>query len=1181
MGSSGGKGGSQTIGYKYYLGLHMAFCHGPVDKVGPIYAGERLAYPDRVTYDGTIGPAPRPTFTPPTGWDLRMELDSDDIDGTLSPWTDAQNVTNVTFGASGATFSAGYMDIGDFDLSDQFTMLFAFTPADAGDDLQLLIGKHTDDGTGGRDIWGIWWQRSTGKLGYSWGRVMDDNDIVFLSDAGTFAAGTEHEVMLIWKRDVSTTLQVIALYRNSVFVNSMSDMESSWSWEGRSWVLGADWDEGVAARDNEYNGVMRDLHIYDDAIKTTADVWPIVSTAGSTEQRIYIDAPDLFGGKKKEGGVQGYVDVCFGADDQGQNSYLLTQDGMTPSTLPAFRGILSLIARKCYVCAMSPYPKPWWVQVENIPGQDWYPSKASINADSNGASANGIHIIRECLINPNWGMGYSTSSINTTNFEGCADTLYDEGFGLSMLLTHQGSIESFIQEVLKHINGILYSDRETGQFKITLIRDDYTVGSLPIFDESNIVSLDSFQRPSFAEMVNEITIMYRRRGEFQDSSVTFQDLASVNAQGSVIPQTLNFIGVDSDDIAAKVGMRELKQHSTPLAQVEITVNREGWNINPGDPIVFKWTPYGIDQLVLRVVKANYGEVLQGKIKLSCVEDVFGLPSASYVTPQAPLWIEPVTDPVAVTQSLKQEATYYELATGLPASSSYVGDMDPAAAFLLYMAKPPTGASSSYELWSYVTGDYTYKAASDYTVTAELIFAVNYEDTTFRITDISFGAEEIEVGSYAFIDDEIVRIDAIDLDTNEVTVGRGCIDTVPAMHSIGAEIWFGKDNWAFDYTEYAQGDTVNIKALTKTGLGILAIGDATAESLAMVGRAYKPYPVAKVGIQTAANYYPVFVYGSDATLIYWANRNRLQQTVVNSITDWYDSNITPEAGLTYTFKWYSEFDLNASTPTKTETGITGTSHQWPDEIGDSNIGAYSPPDDWDLHMPLASDDIGGTLSPWTDAQNVTDVTFTDRATFADGYMDIGDFSLTTAAFSMSFIFTPVDTGDDYQLLIGKHTSGDQDIICLYWRRTTAQLYLGYGTTMTAIGFEGSIKPGRKHEILLTRNSSLVTIYLSSQQLGQQSVSISSWTGRSWVLGADWVAAARDNLYNGTMWDLRIWDNAVKTTSDIWPTTRVNRYYRLAITSVRDATDSLQDYDFTVTDRGGWGLDWGNNFNGRQS
>jgi hypothetical protein len=44
---------------------------------------------------------------------------------------------------------------------------------------------------------------------------------------------------------------------------------------------------------------------------------------GNTQ--IYVDNPDLFGGEKKEGGVQGYVDIMMGGAAQPQNDYLVSK----------------------------------------------------------------------------------------------------------------------------------------------------------------------------------------------------------------------------------------------------------------------------------------------------------------------------------------------------------------------------------------------------------------------------------------------------------------------------------------------------------------------------------------------------------------------------------------------------------------------------------------------------------------------------------------------------------------------------------------------------------------------------------------------------------------------------------------------------------------------------------------
>lgn len=44
----------QTIGYKYKMGMHMIICHGPVDSVQKIIAGEREAWAGNVTTNSTI-----------------------------------------------------------------------------------------------------------------------------------------------------------------------------------------------------------------------------------------------------------------------------------------------------------------------------------------------------------------------------------------------------------------------------------------------------------------------------------------------------------------------------------------------------------------------------------------------------------------------------------------------------------------------------------------------------------------------------------------------------------------------------------------------------------------------------------------------------------------------------------------------------------------------------------------------------------------------------------------------------------------------------------------------------------------------------------------------------------------------------------------------------------------------
>lgn len=74
----------------------------------------------------------------------------------------------------------------------------------------------------------------------------------------------------------------------------------------------------------------------------------------TSNQTIYINAPNLFGGDKGEGGIQGNLDVMFGEEDQAVNSRLAAALG---GLVPAFRGFAGGFFSGL-VTSINPYPKP-------------------------------------------------------------------------------------------------------------------------------------------------------------------------------------------------------------------------------------------------------------------------------------------------------------------------------------------------------------------------------------------------------------------------------------------------------------------------------------------------------------------------------------------------------------------------------------------------------------------------------------------------------------------------------------------------------------------------------------------------------------------------------------------------------------------------------------------------------
>lgn len=636
--------------------------------------------------------------------------------------------------------------------------------------------------------------------------------------------------------------------------------------------------------------------------------------------RINLAAPELFGGEKREGGVSGAIDVAFGEATQTANDYLQAKVG-TPQ--PAYRGILGLILRQVYIAANNPYIKPWAVRVKRC-FRDWYPTKAEING-----AANPAHILYECLTNAAWGMGYPSASIDDASFRAAADTLAAEGFGLNLIWLQQSTIEQFVREVMDHIGGVLTTSPSTGRFVLKLVRADYAVASLPVLDPTNVIELESFQRAAWGETTNELVLVYTKPDTFKDTSITVQDLANIQAQGAVVSQTRRYPGITSDSLAARVALRDLAAVSTPLAKVRLKVNRKAWNLYPADVFKLFWPPLGIEGLVMRIAAIDGGTLTQGAISIDAVEDVFGLPAASYTAPQPPGWVDPVPAPSAANPRRLVEAPYWDIARTL--SASELAYLDATDCFLQTLGGRPAAGAINYEIHSKTSSASTYnergqgKFAPHAVLASEIGQAVTSTLTYHSEVDIDL----VAVGSYAYLNDEAVAITAINASAKTLTVNRGVLDTVPVAHAAGSHIWFADGFQGVDPTEYAVGETVNARLLTVTGKGTLALASAPTDSLAMNRRQNRPYPPGNLRINGTA--YPSVVKGDLA--ISWSHRDRLSQTV--SFTAQSAGNIGPESGVTYTLRIYGE----SGSLRRTYSGLTGTSQTYTlvNDEADSGLG----------------------------------------------------------------------------------------------------------------------------------------------------------------------------------------------------------------------------------------------------
>jgi len=224
-----------------------------------------------------------------------------------------------------------------------------------------------------------------------------------------------------------------------------------------------------------------------------------------------------------------------------------------------------------------------------------------------------------------------------------------------------------------------------------------------------------------------------------------------------------------------------------------------------------------------------GSLTNGAISIDAVEDVFGLPSAAYTASQPTGWTDPVPAPTATTPRRLVEAPYWDVARAL--SAAELAYLDATDCFLQTLGGRPVPGAMNYDLYSKTSSASTYnqRGQGEFCPTAVLASSLAQAVTSTATYSGELDIDLVATGTYAYINDEVVLVTAINTTTQSLTLTRGVMDTVPVSHAIGSRIWFADGAQGVDPTEYAAGETVNARLLTVTGKGTLALASAPTDS----------------------------------------------------------------------------------------------------------------------------------------------------------------------------------------------------------------------------------------------------------------------------------------------------------------------------------------------------------------
>lgn len=668
---------------------------------------------------------------------------------------------------------------------------------------------------------------------------------------------------------------------------------------------------------------------------------PLVNSGGSDVG--LINNEGLFGGDKKEGGIKGPFRMLWGDPTQNLPGDTVTALGLLPNVaesiggnIPALRGVTTMWFDGL-VCAMNPYPKEWKSRIRRsvhgwYGGAAWYPEKAAINlgapeivserrAASSGLmdiflakggsrtrsvvinipgaikAQNGAHIIYECITNPEWGRGIDAELLDENSFIYSANQMCAEGLGLCFFWTRQEDVDVFIQSVLDHIGGVLYTDRSTGLLTLRLIRNDYDPDELPTFSKGNgllEILLDDSGSQDIA--YNEVVVKYHDPVTDTDGEARAQNVGARIAQGSANSLSKEYPGFPTKDLAGRAALRELIVQSSGLKKYKVRLDRSGWRIAPGMPFRIISPERNIGTIILRAGEiADSSAQRGGDIQVSALEDVFSMPSTSMVVPEDPTWVPPVTDAAPPPASVAFELSYYDLARRL--SQFDIPNVDDADSYFGVMAAQPVSTQLLYDLMYRAPGDMTWQSVDTsfgFTGTAKLADDITPYQTEITLVEVAEFPEDI-IGDSMMIGNERVRVEAYDVATGAMTIARGTIDTLPAAHLADARVWMPDDDLASNEVTYSPGEIVEAAAATRANSNVLLEEDYEVLTVEMEQRVGRPYPVGNLRV-SGDPIYSGSKDGYDEPVFTWDTRNRVLQA--DQLIAHGDGSTPEEAGTTY-------------------------------------------------------------------------------------------------------------------------------------------------------------------------------------------------------------------------------------------------------------------------------------------
>ncbi len=574
--------------------------------------------------------------------------------------------------------------------------------------------------------------------------------------------------------------------------------------------------------------------------------WSGESTSGA----IQINKPSLFGGDEDgTGGVSGTLRFYGGSLVQTANEYLVHLLGA--DVVSPIRGVAYAVLEGMYIGNAST-PEAVSFVCSRFPKS---PSTApdSLLYERIGMDANPAYFLHEIITHPAFGADIAFTTVDVKSFVAAAKILHDEGLGISCVIDTARTAADVIDDIKKIIQGSLNTDPETGALKLRLIRNDYNLDAVPEIGPWNIKSLSDFSRGSLDTAINEVKLRYvSRNDDYNERTVIAQNSGLRIHKGDSDGQTISMPMVSTRETAAKIAQREISAISVPLASCVAECHRSMAAAEVGDVVQLTWPAQKIEKIVMRVTAVDLGAPTDGAVRLTLIQDVFGVFESLYTTGNEAKWQKPSFEPVDVTR--------YDII-----EAPVILTPNQTTRSILVLAEKP-GAAQDYRLQTKGASerDWIDGGAQQFTPLCFLSQALTAN--RFVVDQVELGgdvgelddytAEEVRRGLGLLLVSSVSGVEWISYETVTVhgsgsaTVGvvnRGLFGTRPLAHPTGARVWAVSEGFAVTPWQYAVGETVALKMLVGTQTGRQEFDDSAQRSFTVGARNDGPWTPGRVRV----------------------------------------------------------------------------------------------------------------------------------------------------------------------------------------------------------------------------------------------------------------------------------------------------------------------------------------------